>query len=53
MKECRSLSDQPLLGLDERVGLRNGDFEQVGDGLRGCQGEPIRVGRQSIVQGSW
>lgn len=46
----RSLSDQPLLCLDEGVGLRNGDLEQISDSLRGCQGEPMRVPGQSVVQ---
>ena len=45
VSEYRSstLSDQPLLGLNECVGLRNGDFKQIGDGLRRCQGKPIRM----------
>lgn len=38
-----NLSDQPLLFPDERVGLINGDFEQICDSLRGCQSEPTRM----------
>jgi len=48
----RSLSDYPLLCLDERVCLRNGDIKQIGDRLGGCQGEPMRTRRQSIARGS-
>jgi len=48
-----TLSDQPLLGLDEGVGLGNRDVEQVGDSLRGCQGKPIKIRGQHAVRGSW
>ena len=41
--EFRSLSDQRLLRLDERVCLRNRNLKQVGDSLRGCQREPMQI----------
>jgi len=41
--DSQGLSDQSLFGLDERVSLRNGDLQQIGDGLGGCQSEPIRT----------
>ena len=49
--ELWSLSDQPLLRLDERICLRNRNLKQVGDSLRGCQREPMQIRRQFIVQG--
>ena len=45
-----SSSDQPLFDLDQGIGLRNGDVEQISDGLRRRQGEPMRMQRQSSVQ---
>ena len=44
------LSDQPLLILDERVGLRDGDVKQISDSLRRCQGKPMGMWGQSATR---
>ena len=48
-KECKPLGDQPLLGLDERVGLSKSDVQQICDGLGGRQSEPMCTRHQYII----